>query len=71
MRLGGVLGVAILAAVFSHSGGDISGGEAYSEGLRPAVYVGAVVVAAGAVVASLIPRRERAAGPVPALASTT
>ena len=70
-EIGGVLGVAILAAVFSHAGGDITGGQAYTDGLRPAVYVGAVVVAAGAVAATLIPRRKRqpAAEPVPALAT--
>ena len=70
-EIGGVLGVAILAAVFSHAGGDITGGQAYTDGLRPAVYVGAVVVAAGAVAATLIPRRKRqpAVEPVPALAT--
>jgi MFS family permease len=60
-EIGGVLGVAILAAVFSHAGGDIAGGEAYTDGLRPAVYVGAVVVAVGALAAMLIPRREQPA----------
>src|SRR5215211_6807853 len=66
-EIGGVLGVAILAAVFSHAGGDISDGAAYAEGLRPAVYVGAVVVAVGAVAATLIPRRQRrpVAAPAP------
>jgi MFS family permease len=62
---------AILAAVFSHAGGDISGGQAYTDGLRPAVYVGALVVAVGALAAMLIPRREQPApepAPVPATA---
>jgi MFS family permease len=70
-EIGGVLGVAILAAVFSHAGGDISGGQAYTDGLRPAVYVGALVVAVGALAAMLIPRREQPApepAPVPATA---
>jgi EmrB/QacA subfamily drug resistance transporter len=70
-EIGGVLGVAILAAVFAHAGGDISGGQAYTDGLRPAVYVGAVVVAVGAFAAMLIPRREqRAPAPAPVLATT-
>jgi EmrB/QacA subfamily drug resistance transporter len=64
-EIGGALGVAILAAVFSHAGGDISGGVAYTDGLRPAVYVGAVVVAVGALAATLIPRRDQ---PAPSLA---
>jgi EmrB/QacA subfamily drug resistance transporter len=64
-EIGGDLGVAILAAVFSHAGGDISGGVAYTDGLRPAVYVGAVVVAVGALAATLIPRRDQ---PGPSLA---
>src|SRR5215217_4698019 len=69
-EIGGVLGVAILAAVFSHAGGDITGGQAYTDGLRPAVYVGALVVAVGALAATLIPRRERPARePAPALAT--
>jgi hypothetical protein len=64
-----VLGVAVLAAVFSHAGGDISGGEAYMDGLRPAVYAGAAAVAVGAVAALLIPRRRPVArGAAPALA---
>jgi hypothetical protein len=61
----------ILAAVFSHSGGEITDGAAYAEGLRPAVYVGAVVVAVGAIAASLIARRARrtTAERAPALAT--
>jgi EmrB/QacA subfamily drug resistance transporter len=70
-EIGGVLGVAILAAVFSHAGGDIAGGEAYTDGLRPAVYVGAVVVAVGALAAMLIPRREQQPAPDPAAVLAT
>jgi EmrB/QacA subfamily drug resistance transporter len=57
-EIGGVLGVAVLAAVFSHAGGDVAGGEAFADGLRPAVYVGAGVVAVGALAAMLIPRHR-------------
>ena len=42
-ELGGVFGVAVLASVFSSYGGYESG-QAYVEGLVPAVWVGAVVV---------------------------
>jgi EmrB/QacA subfamily drug resistance transporter len=69
-ELGGVLGVAVLAAVFSSTGGYESG-EAFVDGLRAALWVGAAVLAAGAVAALLVPGRERravlpAAVPVPA-----
>jgi EmrB/QacA subfamily drug resistance transporter len=59
-ELGGVLGVAVLAAVFSASGGYESG-QAFVDGLRAALWVGAAVLAAGAVVALMVPGRERAA----------
>ena len=71
-ELGGVLGVAVLAAVFSASGGYESG-QAFVDGLQPALYVGAAVLAVGAVAALLVPGKPRevavAAGepvPVPA-----
>jgi EmrB/QacA subfamily drug resistance transporter len=59
-ELGGVLGVAVLASVFSHYGGYASP-QVFSDGLVPAVWVGAAVVALGAVAALAIPRRKRAA----------
>jgi len=62
-ELGGVLGIAVLGAVFSSSGGYASGAD-YVSGLTPAILVGAGVVAAGAVVAALIPRRGRAGSTV-------
>ncbi|MEA2134312.1 MAG: hypothetical protein QOC68_2221 [Solirubrobacteraceae bacterium] len=62
-ELGGVLGVAVLAAVFSGSGGYESG-QAFVDGLRAALWVGAAVLAAGAVAALLVPGRRRAAAPV-------
>jgi predicted MFS family arabinose efflux permease len=59
-ELGGVLGIAVLGAVFSSSG-SYSSGQAYVRGLTPAITVGAVVVAIGAVTAMLVPavRRSR------------
>jgi EmrB/QacA subfamily drug resistance transporter len=59
-ELGGVFGVAVLASVFSSSGGYESG-QAFVDGLVPAVWVGAIVVALGAVAAVFIPRRRRPA----------
>ena len=67
-EIGGVLGVAVLATVFTSSGGFVSP-QAYVDGLIPAVWVGAAVLAAGALVALLIPRtagRGVAAAPAPA-----
>ncbi len=62
-ELGGVFGVAVLAAVFSHVGGYESG-VAFVDGMNAAVYVGSAVVALGAVAAFLIPsRRSRSAAP--------
>ena len=55
-EIGGVLGIAVLGAVFSARGGYASG-PAYVAGLRPAVWVGVAVVGAGAVVALVLPRR--------------
>jgi EmrB/QacA subfamily drug resistance transporter len=58
-ELGGVFGVAVLASVFTSYGGYESG-QAFVNGLVPAVRVGAVVVGVGAFAALLIPRRRRA-----------
>jgi nitrate/nitrite transporter NarK len=58
-ELGGVLGVAVLAAVFAGAGGYESG-QAFVDGLRPALWVGAAVLALGAAVALLVPRKPRA-----------
>jgi EmrB/QacA subfamily drug resistance transporter len=59
-ELGGVFGVAVLASVFSHYGG-YGTGQSFVDGLTPAIWVGAVVVALGAVAALFIPRRGRPA----------
>jgi EmrB/QacA subfamily drug resistance transporter len=57
-EIGGVFGVAVLASVFSHSGGYASP-QNFTDGLVPAVYVGAAVVGLGAVSALLLPGRRR------------
>src|SRR5689334_15931887 len=67
-ELGGVFGVAVLAAVFSHVGGYQSA-SAFSHGTSTAVWVGAAVVLGGAVVAALIPGRRREVALEPALES--
>ena len=57
-EIGGVFGVAVLASVFSASGSYLSG-EAFVDGLIPALQVGAVAVAVGAVAALAIGSRAR------------
>jgi EmrB/QacA subfamily drug resistance transporter len=52
-------GVATLASIFSSHGGYATH-ESFVNGLRPAVVVGALIVAAGAVVALWLPRRRPA-----------
>jgi MFS family permease len=59
-EVGGVLGVAVLASIFAREGGYATP-ETFVDGLVPAIWVGAVVVAAGAVVSLLIPRKRRPA----------
>jgi EmrB/QacA subfamily drug resistance transporter len=55
-ELGGVFGVAVLASVWSHYGSYASG-QSFVDGMIPAVWIGAGVVAAGAVASFLIPNR--------------
>jgi EmrB/QacA subfamily drug resistance transporter len=64
-EVGGVFGVAVLASLFSHYGGYESP-DRFSDGLVVATWVGAAVVAGGALLALLIPPRTRAAEEVPA-----
>jgi EmrB/QacA subfamily drug resistance transporter len=59
-ELGGVFGVAVLAAVFARFGGYESG-QAFSDGMNPALILGAIVVALGALAAFAIPGRPRRA----------
>jgi EmrB/QacA subfamily drug resistance transporter len=61
-ELGGVFGVAVLASIFAAHGGYESA-QTFTDGMTTAVWVGAAVVAAGALVALLIPTRRR---PTPA-----
>ena len=64
-ELGGVFGVAVLASVFAHYGG-YGLPQHFVDGMRPAVWVGAVVVGIGAVAALAIPSRREAEVPQPA-----
>ena len=59
-QLGGVFGVAILAAVFTHQGGYTSP-HAFVDGFAPALWVGAGVSVLGIVAALLAPGRVRGA----------
>jgi EmrB/QacA subfamily drug resistance transporter len=64
-ELGGVMGIAVLASVFS-AHGSYASPQAYTDGMVSAVWVGAAVLAAGALVALVIPGRAgRAAAPQP------
>ena len=57
-ELGGVLGVSVLATVFTGSGGYTSAQE-FVNGIVPAVSVGAAVLLVGALVALLVPAKRR------------
>ncbi len=57
-ELGGVFGVAVLAAVFS-ANGNYGSGTDYVDGLIPAIRLGAIVVAIGAAAALALPGRQR------------
>ncbi len=57
-EIGGVFGVAVLASVFS-SNGSYASPTTFVDGLVPAVWVGAAIVAVGAVVALALPGRAR------------
>jgi EmrB/QacA subfamily drug resistance transporter len=63
-ELGGVFGVAVLASVFAHYGGYLSGQD-FVDGMRPAVFVGAALVGLGSVLAFLVPSRVRASAEAP------
>ncbi|MBX5469408.1 MAG: MFS transporter [Thermoleophilaceae bacterium] len=58
-EIGGVLGVAVLAAVFA-SRGDYGTPTSFVAGFTPALTIGAAIVAVGGGVALLIPRRRAA-----------
>jgi hypothetical protein len=63
-----VLGIAVLATVFSGAG-SFATPQAFSNGLQPALLVGAAVLALGAIAALLVPGKERAQAPRPAAAA--
>jgi hypothetical protein len=59
-QLGGVMGVALLAAVFTHRGGYGSPRH-FIDGFEPALWVGAGLSALGVLAAFLVPGRPRRA----------
>ena len=61
-ELGGVFGVAVLAAVFTAKGGYGSG-QQFVDGMNPAVMIGAALVAVGAIAAFAIKRSPQTRAP--------
>jgi EmrB/QacA subfamily drug resistance transporter len=59
-ELGGVLGIAVLATVFTSNGSYLSP-QAYVNGLIPAMWVGVAVLAIGAAIAAVLPFSTRTA----------
>ncbi|MGW2747460.1 MFS transporter [Streptomyces sp. NPDC001450] len=59
-EVGGALGIAVMSSIFSAQGGYESA-QAFVDGLRPALVVGAAVVALAGAAALLIPTRRRMA----------
>ncbi|MCT9084440.1 MFS transporter [Streptomyces fulvoviolaceus] len=57
-EVGGALGIAVMASIFSAQGGYETG-QTFVDGLRPALVTGAAVVALAGVAALLIPSRKR------------
>jgi EmrB/QacA subfamily drug resistance transporter len=57
-ELGGVFGVAVLASIFSHYGGYETG-QTFTDGMVPATFIGAAVVAVGSLAAFAIKRSRR------------
>jgi EmrB/QacA subfamily drug resistance transporter len=67
-EIGGVLGIAVLASVFS-ANGSYASPQAFSDGMTSAIWVGAAVLGVGALLALLVPGRARlgpAGAPEPA-----
>ena len=59
-ELGGVMGIAVLATVFTSAGGYATA-QGYVDGMTAALPVGSAVLAAGAIAALLVPGRPRPA----------
>jgi MFS family permease len=57
-EIGGTLGVAVLASVFA-ANGSYASPQAFTDGLTSAAWVGAAVLAVGAVIALLVPGKPR------------
>lgn len=57
-EVGGALGVAVLASVFSARGGYESG-QSFTDGTVPALWIGAAAVAVAAALALLLPGRDK------------
>jgi hypothetical protein len=57
-ELGGTMGVAVLASVFTGAGGYASR-ALFVDGIRPALFVGAAVLAIGTVAALAIPGKRK------------
>ena len=58
-EVGGTLGVAVLASVFA-ANGSYASPQAFTDGMTSAIWVGAAVLAAGALIALLVPGKRRA-----------
>jgi hypothetical protein len=69
-ELGGVFGVAILAAIFARTG-SFASPQAFVDGVVPATFVGAIVVAFGAAAAFFIPRVRRSSAGDPVTESAS
>ncbi|MFK4067523.1 MFS transporter [Streptomyces sp. NPDC029674] len=63
-ELGGALGIAVMSSIFSAQGGYGSG-QSFVDGLEPALWVGAAVVALAAVAALCVPSRGNTDAPAP------
>ena len=68
-ELGGVLGIAVLATVFTSHGGYVSP-QAFVNGLVPALWVGVAVLAIGALVAVALPFSTRSSAHAQAAAES-
>jgi EmrB/QacA subfamily drug resistance transporter len=66
-EVGGALGIAVLATVFSSRGGFESA-QSFTDGTVPAVWIGSGVVALAALAALLIPGRRSTPAPEPVVA---
>ncbi len=63
-EVGGVLGVAVLASVFTSAGGYASP-QAFVDGLIPAIWVGVGVLGVGALIVLVLPFGQAAEAPAP------